>query len=147
MLGKVFASLDSAQFSKCFVSWVDSLAKMTAGEVIAIDGKTLCGSDDKTCGKSALHVVSAFASSNSLCLGQVAVDSKSNEITAFPQLLYLLILQGCIVTLDAIGFQKSIAQAIQDKKADYVLKVKDNQKEHKGKIEKLFHSSDQGRVH
>jgi predicted transposase YbfD/YdcC len=138
VLGKVFASLDSGQFSTCFVSWIDSLAQLTAGEIIAIDGKTLCGSDDKARGKSALHVVSAFASANSLCLGQVAVDSKSNEITAIPQLLDLLALKGCIVTLDAMGCQKSIAQAIQGKEADYVLTVKGNQKELKSQIDKLF---------
>lgn len=138
VLGKLFAALDSGQFSKCFVSWVDSLAQLTAGEIIAIDGKTLCGSDDKARGKSALHVVSAFASANSLCLGQVVVDSKSNEITAIPQLLDLLTLKGCIVTVDAMGCQKSIAQAIQNKEADYVLMVKDNQKELKSQINKLF---------
>lgn len=138
VLGKVFAALDSGQFSKCFVSWVDSLTQLTAGEIIAIDGKTLCGSDDKARGKSALHVVSAFASANSLCLGQVVVDSKSNEITAIPQLLDLLTLKGCIVTVDAMGCQKSIAQAIQNKEADYVLTVKDNQKELKSQVNKLF---------
>jgi predicted transposase YbfD/YdcC len=138
VLGKVFAALDSGQFSRCFVSWVDSLAQLTAGEVIAIDGKTLCGSDDKARGKSALHVVSAFATANSLCLGQVVVDSKSNEITAIPQLLDLLTLKGCIVTVDAMGCQKNIAQAIQNKEADYVLMVKDNQKELKSQINKLF---------
>lgn len=138
VLGKVFAALDSGQFSKCFVSWVDSLAQFTAGEIIAIDGKTLCGSDDKARGKSALHVVSAFATANSLCLGQVVVDSKSNEITAIPQLLDLLTLKGCIVTVDAMGCQKNIAQAIQNKEADYVLMVKDNQKELKSQINKLF---------
>lgn len=114
VLGKVFAALDSGQFSKCFVSWVDSLAQLTAGEIIAIDGKTLCGSDDKARGKSALHVFSAFATANSLCLGQVVVDSKSNEITAIPQLLDLLTLKGCIVTVDAMGCQKNITQAIQN---------------------------------
>jgi predicted transposase YbfD/YdcC len=138
VLGKVFAALDSGQFSKCFVSWIDSLAQITAGEIVAIDGKTLCGSDDKARGKSALHVVSAFASVNGLCLGQVAVDDKSNEITAIPKLLDLLALKGCIVTLDAMGCQKSIAQAIQSKEADFVLMVKDNQKELKSQINKLF---------
>jgi predicted transposase YbfD/YdcC len=138
VLGKVFAALDSSQFSKCFVSWIDSLAQITAGEIIAIDGKTLRGSDNKTRGKSALHVVSAFASANGLCLGQVAVDDKSNEITAVPQLLDLLAVKGCIVTLDAMGCQKSIAKAIRDKDADYVLTVKDNQKELRSQITKIF---------
>lgn len=138
VLGKVFAALDSQAFSRCFVSWVESMARITSGEVVSIDGKTLRGSEDKANGKSALHVVSAFATANGLCLGQVKVDSKSNEITAIPELLELLALKGCIVTLDAMGCQKNIAGAIKKKEADYVLMVKGNQKELKGQVEKLF---------
>ncbi|MEB2774988.1 ISAs1 family transposase [Algoriphagus sp. D3-2-R+10] len=138
VLGKVFAALDSQAFSRCFVSWIESMARITSGEVVSIDGKTLRGSEDKANGKSALHVVSAFATANGLCLGQVKVDSKSNEITAIPELLELLALKGCIVTLDAMGCQKNIAGAIKKKEADYMLMVKGNQKELKDQIEKLF---------
>lgn len=138
VLGKVFAALDPESFSRCFVSWIDSIAKITPGEVVSIDGKTLCGSADKANGRSALHVVSAFATANGLCLGQVAVGSKSNEITAIPELLELLAIRGCIVTIDAMGCQKSIAKAILDKGADYVLMVKGNQKGLKDQVEKLF---------
>lgn len=138
VLGKVFAALDSGAFSKCFVSWIDSMSRITSGEVVSIDGKTLRGSGDKGTEKSALHVVSAFATANGLCLGQVKVDSKSNEITAIPELLELLALKGCIVTLDAMGCQKNIAGAIKKKEADYVLMVKGNQKELKDQVEKLF---------
>lgn len=138
VLGKVFAALDSGAFSKCFVSWIDSISRISSGEVVSIDGKTLRGSGDKSTGKSALHVVSAFATANGLCLGQVKVDSKSNEITAIPELLELLALKGCIVTLDAMGCQKNIAGAIKEKEADYLLMVKGNQKELKDQAEKLF---------
>jgi len=138
VLGRVFSALDPEVFNRCFISWVDSIAQLTSGEVIAVDGKTICRSADKTAGKSAFHVVSAFASANGLCLGQVAVDSKSNEITAIPQLLELLALKGCVVTLDAMGCQKNIAHAIRDKQADYILMVKGNQKGLKEQIEKVF---------
>lgn len=138
VLGKVFAALDPEAFSRCFVSWIGSLSTLTSGEVVPIDGKTLRGSADKGAGKAAMHVVSAFATANGLCLGQVKVDSKSNEITAIPELLELLALKGCIVTLDAMGCQKNIAEAILKKEADYVLMVKGNQKGLKDQVEKLF---------
>lgn len=138
VLGKVFAALDPVQFSECFRSWVNSMAELTGGEVVAIDGKTICGSDDKGSGKSALHVVSAYASGNRLCLGQEAVAEKSNEITAIPALLNLLAVKDCIITIDAMGCQKSIAGTIIDKQADYVLMVKDNQQELKEQVEKIF---------
>ncbi len=98
-----------------------------AGEVVAIDGKTLRGSFDTAAGKNPLHLVSAWACDARLTLGQVAVDTKSNEITAIPLLLELLDLKGCIVTIDAMGCQKEIASAIRGRDADYVLAVKDNQ--------------------
>lgn len=138
VLGKVFAALDADAFSQCFIAWVDSIATITDGEVISIDGKTICNSDNKNTGKSALHVVSAFAYENRLCLGQKAVDAKSNEITAIPQLLELIAINGCIVTIDAMGCQKSIAKSIIDKKGDYILMVKGNQKELKEQVEKVF---------
>jgi predicted transposase YbfD/YdcC len=138
VLGKVFASLDPVQFSECFSDWVNSIAELTGGEVVAIDGKTICGSDDKSSGKSALHVVSAYASGNRLCLGQEVVAEKSNGITAIPALLKLLAVKGCIITIDAMGCQKGIAQAIIEKEADYILMVKDNQQELKEQVEKVF---------
>jgi predicted transposase YbfD/YdcC len=138
VLGKVFAVLDPVQFSACFRDWVNSMAEFTGGEVVAIDGKTICGSDDKTSGKSALHVVSAYASGNRLCLGQEVVSEKSNEITAIPALLKLLTVKDCIVTIDAMGCQKNIAGAIIEKEANYILMVKDNQQELKKQVEKVF---------
>jgi predicted transposase YbfD/YdcC len=107
-------------------------------DVIAIDGKTICGSDDKGSGKSALHVVSAYAAGNRLCLGQEAVAEKSNEITAIPALLKLLTVKDCIITIDAMGCQKTIAGTIIEKEADYILMVKDNQQELKEQVEKVF---------
>ncbi len=98
--GRVFARLDADAFRRSFIDWVRAVHRLTAGQVVAIDGKTLRGSVDKTKGKAALHVVSAWASENALVLGQLAVEDKSNEITAIPQLLEMLVLQGCIVTSD-----------------------------------------------
>jgi predicted transposase YbfD/YdcC len=100
--------------------------------------KTICGSDDKALSKSALHVVSAFASGNRLCLGQEAVAEKSNEITAIPALLKLFTVKDCIVTIDAMGCQKTIAGTIIEKEADYILMVKENQQELKEQVEKVF---------
>jgi predicted transposase YbfD/YdcC len=125
--GRVFGRLDAEVFGDSFMDWVRAVYSLTAGQVLAIDGKTMRGSADKTNGKAALHVVSAWASANQMVLGQVAVADKSNEITAIPELLALLVVQGCIVTVDALGCQKKIAQAIRDAKADYVLRVKANQ--------------------
>jgi len=124
---RVFAALDPEQFRQCFLSWVRSLSRLSAGEVIAIDGKTLRQSYDRADGKGAIHMVSAWATANRLVLGQRKVDAKSNEITAIPQLLKVLELEGCIVTIDAMGCQKTIAQAIVARGADYVLALKDNQ--------------------
>jgi predicted transposase YbfD/YdcC len=125
--GRVFARLDADAFRRSFIDWVRAVHTLTAGQVIAVDGKTMRGSVDKPNGKAALHVVSAWASENALVLGQLAVEDNSNEITAIPQLLEMLVLQGCIVTVDALGCQKKIAQTIREAKADYLLRVKANQ--------------------
>jgi predicted transposase YbfD/YdcC len=101
--------------------------QVTDEQVVAIDGKTLRGSHDKHLGKEAIHMVSAWANANSIVLGQYKVDDKSNEITAIPALLKLLYVRGCLVTIDAMGCQKKIAQAVRDAHADYLLRVKDNQ--------------------
>ena len=138
VLGKVFAALDSNEFSKCFSAWVNSIAELTGGQVVAVDGKTLRGSEDKSASKSALHVVSAYATGNRLCLGQEVVSEKSNEITAIPVLLKMLDIKGCTVTIDAMGCQKQIAEAIINQDADYVLMVKDNQPGLKEQIQKVF---------
>ena len=125
-LGDILAALDAEAFQRCFVAWVATITGTTA-EVIAIDGKTLRRSHDKKASKPAIHMVSAFAARQRLVLGQVKVAGKANEIVAIPRLLDLLAIEGAIVTIDAIGCQRSIAQAIIDKKADYVLALKGNQ--------------------
>jgi predicted transposase YbfD/YdcC len=123
---RVISGLDPAELEQGFAAWVSSIAKLTAGEVVAIDGKALCGT--REAGKATLvHMVSAWASANNLVLAQRKVDDKSNEITAIPKLLAALELSGTVVTVDAMGCQRSIAEKIVAKKADYILAVKENQ--------------------
>lgn len=123
---RVVSSLDPGELEKGFAAWVGSIARLTAGEVVAIDGKALCGT--REAGKKTLvHMVSAWASANNLVLAQRKVDDKSNEITAIPKLLAALELSGTVVTIDAIGCQRSIAEKIVGRKADYILAVKENQ--------------------
>lgn len=124
---RFFAGLSSAVFESNFIGWVKELCSHNEG-VIAIDGKTVRGSR-KQGNKSAIHMVSAFAAANGLVLGQVKTDQKSNEITAIPELLKVLDIEGCIITIDAMGCQTKIAEEIIAKCADYVLAVKENQKE------------------
>lgn len=126
-LGRIFGRLAPEQFERSFSRWTQELAELLPGEVIPIDGKTIRGSHGRTQGKEAIHLVSAFASANNLTLAQVKVDDKSNEITAIPLLLELLELEGCTVTIDAMGTQKAIAGQIVEQQADYVLALKDNQ--------------------
>jgi len=126
--GRVFAALDPEAFQQCFVRWVQRVAHLTAGQVIAIDGKTLRRSHDAGKKKDAIHLVSAWATANRLVLGQVKVADKSNEITAIPELLQLLDVRGCLVTIDAAGTQTKIAATILDRQADYLLALKKNQK-------------------
>lgn len=130
--GRVFAALDPTAFEAAFLGWVQALVATTTGQVVAIEGKTRRRSHDRTAGKGALHLVSAWASANrlvlgQLVLGQVAVDTKSNEITAIPALLDVLAVAGCIVTIDAMGCQKAIAAKVLAREADYVLALKGNQ--------------------
>ncbi len=125
--GRVFAALDPQQFEQCFLGWVQAVVCQTRGEVVALDGKTLRRSHDRGVGQGPLHLVSAWAAANGLVLGQVAVDTKSNEITALPALLQVLALEGCIVTIDAMGCQRAIAQTIVEQGGDYVLALKANQ--------------------
>lgn len=109
------------------MGWVKGVFQVTKGQVVAVDGKSARRSHDLTNGKEAIHVVSAWATENHLVLGQQAVEAKSNEITAIPELLRLLDVNGCIITIDAMGCQTEIAEQIIAQKADYVLAVKDNQ--------------------
>src|SRR4051812_3542313 len=134
----VFKAIKPAEFERCLLSWITSLHEVTAGQLVAIDGKTLRQSFDKADAKSAIHMVSAWATANHISLGQVVVDRKSNEITAIPKLLELLDVSGCLVTIDAMGCQAEIAGKIIEGKADYVLAVKGNQPTLHGGIMDFF---------
>jgi predicted transposase YbfD/YdcC len=123
----VLSRLSPTGFRECFMNWTQSVLVATGGEVIAIDGKTARGSRDRKNDRNPLHMVSAWACSNRMVLGQQATDEKSNEITAIPKLLNLLELKGCIITIDAMGCQRAIAQQIIKQKGDYVLGLKGNQ--------------------
>lgn len=123
----ILGAIKPAEFEACLLSWITALHEITAGQIVAIDGKTLRRSFDAASSKSAIHMVSAWATANQISLGQVVVEEKSNEITAIPKLLQILEISGCLVTIDAMGCQTEIAQAIVDAKADYVLAVKGNQ--------------------
>jgi predicted transposase YbfD/YdcC len=123
----ILGAIKVDEFQQCLLELITELHEVTNGQVVAIDGKTLRRSYDKATSKSAIHMVSAWASANHISLGQVVVDEKSNEITAIPKLLQILELSGCLVTIDAMGCQVEIARAVVDAKADYVLAVKDNQ--------------------
>ena len=124
---RVFSRIDPEEFKSCFMEWIQTISRLTKGDVVAVDGKTLRRSHDKSNGKSAIHMVSAWACANGLVMGQVKTREKSNEITAIPQLLKMLEIKGCIVTIDAMGCQKHIAETIIDKNADYVFSLKGNQ--------------------
>ena len=124
--GDVFAAIDTEQFSECFSNWVDDLATLVEEDIIALDGKCLRRSLDKASNKAAIYMVSAWSRQNSLVLGQVKVDDKSNEITAIPKLLSRLNIAGAVITIDAMGCQKKIAEQIIQQEGDYVLSLKGN---------------------
>ncbi|RQH18932.1 ISAs1 family transposase [Okeania hirsuta] len=128
-LGRVFSILSAEEVEKGFASWISNLSQVTQGQVVAIDGKRLRGSYDKGSNKAAIHMVSAWATANQVSLGQLKVGDKSNEISAIPELLSMLEIAGCIITIDAMGTQKEIAQQIRAHQADYVLALKSNQGE------------------
>ena len=139
--GRVFARLDPQQFQQAFVAWIQAVSDLTQGQVVAIDGKKLRRSHDQRLGKHAIVMVSAWATANRLVLGQVKTDDKSNEITAIPELLRVLALDGCIVTVDALGCQTAIAAAIVAQGGDYLLAVKENQKLLYQDLRDLFHEA------
>ncbi len=125
--GRVFSLIDAQQFQLAFYEWVWAVNDIIQGQIINIDGKQLRGSKDRVLGKRAIYMVSAWAEANEIVLGQRKVAEKSNEITAIPELLKLLAISGCIVTIDAMGTQTNIAKTIVEAQADYVLSVKENQ--------------------
>lgn len=135
--GRVFALLDPDAFGKCYIDWVRTLISIP-DELVAVDGKTLRRSHDRANGKSAIHMVNAWAVQHGLVLGQVKTDAKSNEITAIPELLRLLDLKGTVVTVDAMGCQKEIAKQIVEQEADYLFSLKGNQGNLHKEAELLF---------
>lgn len=141
VINRLFNGIDSKAFNHCFMEWVNSISDLCEGRVIPIDGKTIRGAASSNV-FSKLHIVSAFCTKNNICIGQKTVSEKSNEITAIPELLDLLAIKGCIITIDAMGCQTNIASKIIEKKADYILMVKNNQEELKQQIEKVFRMSD-----
>jgi hypothetical protein len=138
----VFALLDPSAFEACFRTWVEAIPEVIPGEVIAVDGKTLRRSHDRGYRLGALPLVSAWAGSNRVVLGQVATEAKSNEITAIPRLLELLQIEGFIVTLDAMGCQVKIAALIRARGAHYVLALKGNQERLAEEVQKAFIDAD-----
>ncbi|MDR0750063.1 MAG: ISAs1 family transposase [Tannerellaceae bacterium] len=124
---RFFSALNPEEFEKTFIQWVSEVAEMTKGEVVSIEGKSLRVTREGSQSKWAVHIVSAWANTNRLSMGEVKVADKSNEITAIPKLLEVLAMQGYTVTLDAMGCQKEIAEKIIKKGADYISVVKDNQ--------------------
>jgi len=138
ILSGLFRRLDPKAFEQCFLDWTSAVCRVSQGELVAIDGKTLRRSHDKILGKKAIHIISAWSSANQLVMAQMKVDDKSNEIVAIPELLALLDLKGAVVSIDAMGCQKDIAQVIREKKADYLLGVKGNQPGLEQQVEMLF---------
>lgn len=124
---RVFSIIDADAFRRCFMNWTQAMSEVTGGDVIAFDGKTLRRSFDTATGLSAIHVINAWSSENDLCIGQLKVDGKSNEITAMPALMRLMEIRGSVVTADALNCQKDIAAQIVEQGADYVLALKSNQ--------------------
>jgi predicted transposase YbfD/YdcC len=137
-IGRVLARLDPNQFQTCFLRWMQTICHLTSGEVVPIDGKTLRHSYDTALDQSAIHMVSAWATTNRLVLGQLKVAEKSNEITAIPELIEALAIADCIVTIDAIGCQKEIVDRIIEKEADYVIALKGNQEHLYDDVRRVF---------
>lgn len=137
-IGDFYSRIDAQEFENCFVNWVSQVCGISDGELISIDGKRLRGSYDRHDSKAAIHMVSAWASSNEIVLGQVKVNGKSNEITAIPTLLDILEIKGAVISIDAMGCQTKIAEKIIKEEADYILALKDNQGALKEQVEPYF---------
>lgn len=137
-LARVMRKLDTKQFANCFTHWIQSISQATDGDIIAIDGKTVRRSYDKAAGKSAIHMVSAWSSANGVVLGQEKTAEKSNEITAIPELLNSLAIKGCLVSIDAMGCQKNIAEQVVRQKGDYLLALKGNQGNFHEEVKSFF---------
>ena len=135
---RIISSIDPDEFHRCFVNWMASVHELTSGQIIAIDGKTLRGSYNRSDRDSTIHMVSAYATANKLVLGQLKTDEKSNEITAIPELIKLLDIRGALVTIDAMACQTNIVKGIIDQGGDYLLAVKNNQKNLRKSIESAF---------
>lgn len=138
-IGRVMAQIDPQQFQTCFMRWIQDICHLLPGEVVPIDGKTLRRSFDTELDQGPIHIVSAWATTNRLVLGQIKVDEKSNEITAIPELIDALDLTDCVVTIDAMGCQKQIASRIRAKGAHYILALKKNQGTLYTDVQELFH--------
>lgn len=141
--GRVFGLLDPTEFEQAFSQWVAAARETLKGQIIALDGKSLRRSYDQVLGKSAIHMVSAWATAQRLVLGQRKINAKSNEISALPELLKVLAIEGCIVTIDAMGCQTEIAETIIQHGADYVLAVKENQGKLYEDVQDLFAGADE----
>ena len=141
-IGRVFEKINPDEFQNSFMFWIESITERTRGQVIAIDGKTLRRSHDRSKDKKAIHMISAWAASNKVVLGQLKTAEKSNEITAIPRLLKLLDISGCIITIDAMGTQKKIAGTIIENGGDYVLALKENHKDLYSDTKAFFEDAD-----
>jgi predicted transposase YbfD/YdcC len=146
VIGNLFSRIDPKVFQSCFLDWVNHLFKLSDGEIIAIDGKTLRGSYDNANNKAAIHMVNAWACRNRLVLGQLKTEDKSNEITAIPELLKLLDLTDATVTIDAMGCQKSIAKQIIDQGGKYVFNLKGNHSKLHKDVECYFNILETGQM-
>ncbi|MCO5290123.1 MAG: ISAs1 family transposase [Chitinophagaceae bacterium] len=143
---RVFSLFDPQALQQCFVGWVQSIAHISEGQVVSIDGKQLRHSGEQG-GKSIIHMVSAWSNANNMVLGRLKVNDKSNEITAIPALLEVLMLKGCWITIDAMGCQIEIAKKIREVGAEYILAVKDNQKHLNDDIKEAFAQTPQTASH
>ena len=140
--GRVFARLNPQRFQECFLSWTQAVAQLTEGALVSLDGKTVRASFDRATASSPLHMLSAWCSQNGgLVVGQLKTDSTSNEITAIPELLQLLLITGCIVTIDAMGCQTHIAEQILEQRGDYLLTLKGNHTKAYTAVKQHFHQA------
>lgn len=140
--GRVFGLIEPTAFNKLLINWADQLRQRTDKEVIAFDGKTLCGTKNKNAGLAGLHILNAWSVDNGISLGQLAVDKKTNEIKVTPELIKMFELEGCIVTTDALNTQKKIASAVIEANADYILPVKENHKDLLEDIQVIFEDAE-----